>query len=145
MAYIILSALAVLLAVNTANGIVCYNCNSKDSERCKWGFTSFTYSTEECAKTAVIDSILPAKCFKITATNKDGKDYIARGCLPAGTFGCSAMAKAVGWLSSTTSDDGDSLQNLSCETCETDKCNSADRFTGFTLVGLVLSAFVFML
>ncbi|KAJ8938005.1 hypothetical protein NQ314_011639 [Rhamnusium bicolor] len=76
--------------------------------------------------------------------NKDGGEYIARGCLPPATIGCNAIASTIGWVSSQSSNDGDSLKNLSCETCESDKCNSAQRITGVTFIGLILAATIFM-
>nr|XP_023021865.1 uncharacterized protein LOC111510200 [Leptinotarsa decemlineata] len=136
--------LAVFLGINAVQGLKCYNCNSENSVQCKWGFTSFTYNTEECGSAGVFDNVIGPKCYKITAESKDGREYIARGCLPPATFGCSAMAKAVGWLSSSTSNDPHSLENLSCETCETDKCNSAEKVVAFTFIALILSAVAFL-
>ncbi|CAG9856490.1 unnamed protein product [Phyllotreta striolata] len=145
MASYLTGVVAVLFVVNAANGLTCYSCNSKDSTSCKWGLASFTYNTQECTSAGVLDSVITPKCYKITGQNKDGKEYIARGCLPPATVGCSAISKAVGWLSSQASDEPDSLQNLSCETCETDKCNSATSLAGFTFVGVLLSAVAFAL
>ncbi|VEN58473.1 unnamed protein product [Callosobruchus maculatus] len=89
-------------------------------------------------------SILLALAVLFTATaGKDGSSYIARGCLPPATVGCSAIAKTIGWISSGV-DGQDGLRNLQCDTCETDKCNSATKLTGFTILGLVISSFLFM-
>lgn len=145
MASFITGFIAILFVVNAANGLSCYDCNSKDSVTCKWGLTSFTYNTQECTSAGILDNVFTPKCYKITAENKDGKEYIARGCLPPATIGCAAISKTIGWISSQTSDDPETLQNLSCETCETDKCNSASKLAGFTLVGIILSSVAFML
>lgn len=75
--------------------------------------------------------------------DKDGKEYIARGCLPPATIGCSAIANTIGWISSNTDQNG--LRNLNCETCTTDKCNSAQKVTGMALIALIVSAFAFLL
>lgn len=141
----ILPCIVILFMITTAQGLKCYSCNSKDSVSCKWGLTSFTYNTEECTSAGLLDSIISPKCFKITAQNKEGAEYIGRGCLPPGTVGCSQMATVVGWLSSASSDSSEALSNLSCETCETDKCNSATKLTGFAFIGLILSAIAFLL
>ncbi|KAJ8959156.1 hypothetical protein NQ318_022417, partial [Aromia moschata] len=128
-----------------AFGLTCYKCNSKDSVSCKWGLTSFTYDTEQCTSIgSILDSVAGAKCYKITAENKDGSEYIARGCLPPATVGCNAIASAIGWMSSQSSNDGESLKNLSCETCDTDKCNSANVVKGLTLLSLLVAAGVFL-
>ncbi|XP_018571683.1 uncharacterized protein LOC108911270 [Anoplophora glabripennis] len=137
-------ALALLLALSTANALKCYNCNSKDSATCSWGLTSFTYNTEECASAGLLDSVIGPKCYKIAAENKEGGEYIARGCLPPGTIGCNAIASAIGWISSQSSNDADSLKNLNCYTCDSDKCNSAQRLTGVTFIGLILAAAIFL-
>ncbi|CAH1954185.1 unnamed protein product [Acanthoscelides obtectus] len=142
MASTMLLALAVLFTATAVNGLTCYNCDSKNNALCSYGFTSLTYASQECSSAGFIDNIISPKCYKITAEGKDGSSYIARGCLPPATVGCSAMAKAIGWISNADSQDG--LRNLQCDTCETDKCNSATRMTGFTIVGLVISSFLFM-
>ncbi|XP_057656675.1 uncharacterized protein LOC130894103 [Diorhabda carinulata] len=141
----ILSSVIILFMVTTAHGLKCYSCNSKDSVSCKWGLASFTYNTEECTSVGIFDSLISPKCYKITAQNKEGSEYIARGCLPPGTFGCGQMAKLVGWVSYASDNSDNSLNNLSCETCETDKCNSATKLTGFALIGLILSSIAFLL
>ncbi|CAG9856489.1 unnamed protein product [Phyllotreta striolata] len=140
MALYMTGVVAVLFLVNAANGLTCYDCNSEDNIFCKWGLASFTYNTQECRSGGVFDKLLGPKCYIIIGHNKEGKEFIARGCLPPAAVGCSAISKAVGWLSSHLIDDPDSLQNLSCNTCKTDKCNSATSLAGFTFVGLLLSA-----
>nr|CAI5836047.1 unnamed protein product [Callosobruchus analis] len=143
MASTILLALAVLFTATAVNGLTCYTCNSKDNALCSYGFTSLTYSSQECASAGVIDNIISQKCYKITAEGKDGSSYIARGCLPPATVGCSAIAQAVGWISNMDNSQ-DGLRNLQCDTCVTDKCNSATKMTGFTILGLVISSLLFM-
>ncbi|KAG5869568.1 hypothetical protein JTB14_011554 [Gonioctena quinquepunctata] len=146
MASVFPCVVAILLVVNAANGLKCYSCNTKDQTQCNWGLVSFTFNTEECVSGGFLDRILVQKCYKMTATNKAGESYIARGCLPAPALGCSALASAAGWLASTSSDAKDSLENLSCETCETDKCNSANKkAAAYTFIGLVLSSIAFLL
>nr|CAH7749191.1 unnamed protein product [Callosobruchus chinensis] len=142
MASSILFALAVIFTATAVNGLTCYSCNSKENALCSYGFTSLTYSSQQCESAGFIDNIISQKCFKITAEGKDGSSYIARGCLPPATVGCSAIAKTIGWISGLDNQDG--LRNLQCDTCETDKCNSATKLTGFTILGLVISSFLFM-
>lgn len=79
----------------------------------------------------------------VFSSDKDGAEYIARGCLPAAVVGCSAIASTIGWISSNTDNNG--LRNLNCETCTTEKCNSADKITGMAFVALIVSAFAFIL
>ncbi|CAG9767450.1 unnamed protein product [Ceutorhynchus assimilis] len=135
---------ALALAVNAAAALECYNCNSKESAACKWGFTSFTYNTEKCGSAGFLDSIVGAKCFKITAKNKKGEDYIARGCMNPPAVGCQVLAKTVGWISDQSSNDPDALSELDCQTCDSDKCNSASKISGFTLLGVLLAVFAFL-
>ncbi|KAJ8915151.1 hypothetical protein NQ315_000403 [Exocentrus adspersus] len=144
MATFIPCVLAFLLALNAASALKCYKCNSKDTARCAWGITSFSYDVEECTSAGFLDSVVGPKCYKITAENKDGGEYIARGCLPPATIGCSAIASAIGWVGSQSSNDADSLRNLACDTCDSDKCNSAQRLTGVTLIGLILASAIFI-
>ncbi|XP_072392955.1 uncharacterized protein [Diabrotica undecimpunctata] len=146
MAFTLATVFTVLLVINGAYGLQCYSCNSQDKTSCKWGLTSFLQNTEECTTAGILDALFSPKCYKITAKSKSGGEYIARGCLQPGAVGCSAIAKTISWFSSAvSSDDPDSLQVLGCETCETDKCNSATKLTGFAFIGLVLSAMVFLL
>ncbi|XP_050513290.1 uncharacterized protein LOC126888892 [Diabrotica virgifera virgifera] len=145
MASTLTTIVAVLLVINGAYALECYKCNSQDKTLCKWGLTSFLQDTEQCS--SVLGAVFSPKCYKITAKSKGGSEYIARGCMATGLGGgCSAMAKTLSWFSSAvSSDDPDSLQVLGCETCETDKCNSATKLTGFAFIGLVLSAMAFLM
>ncbi|KAJ8959157.1 hypothetical protein NQ318_022418 [Aromia moschata] len=145
MSSIMFCIVAVLFVVHTANGLTCYKCNSKDSVNCGWGLISFTYPTENCGSVGFLDSIIGAKCYKITAESKDGREYIARGCLPPATIGCSAIASAIGWISSQSSDEGASLRSLNCDTCDTDRCNSAQTVKGATIIGMLLATVLFII
>ncbi|XP_030759698.1 uncharacterized protein LOC115885074 [Sitophilus oryzae] len=137
MASFLTFAVALILAVNAANGLKCYSCNSKDSTACGWGLASFTYSTEECQSAGFLNALVGPKCYKIEAKDDQGNSYIARGCQNPPAFGCEAIAKTAGWLS------GETYQS-SCSTCETDKCNSATKLTGFTVFGLLLATLAFL-
>ncbi|CAH1106563.1 unnamed protein product [Psylliodes chrysocephalus] len=123
MASFITGVVAILLLATAANGLLCYNCNSKESVACNWGVTSFTHQTEECRSAEILDNFITPKCYKITGRNKLGTEYIARGCVPLGTVSCAALSKAVGWISYQRNGDPEVLQNLTCKTCETDKSN----------------------
>ncbi|XP_050302942.1 uncharacterized protein LOC126740803 [Anthonomus grandis grandis] len=140
-------SIVVVMAImaTTASALTCYSCNSKDSVACKWGLTSFTYNTEECGSIGILDSIgAGAKCYKITAKNHQGDEYVARGCQSAPAFGCNAIASTIGWVSGQSSSDPNAVSDISCETCDKEKCNSAPKITGFTLLGLLLAAFAFL-
>ncbi|KAJ8983556.1 hypothetical protein NQ317_006601 [Molorchus minor] len=136
MASFIPLVLALLLAVDAAFGLICYKCNSKDSSRCKWGLTSLHLRYRDLhqhwiigqhRRSQMLQDLSHKVIFVTRAVDKDGSEYIARGCLPPATIGCGAIASAVGWVGSQTGNDADSLQNLNCDTCDQDKCNSAQK------------------
>ncbi|XP_018571665.1 uncharacterized protein LOC108911258 [Anoplophora glabripennis] len=138
---------AFLATLNAASALNCFTCSSKDTFTCGWNvpLIYLSYGTKQCASVGVLDALIGAKCYKITAQNKQGNWLVERGCLPPGAFGCNAIASAVGWISSEMSNDPNSLKNLNCYTCNSDNCNSAQRFSGTTLVGLALAAAIFLL
>ncbi|XP_060522733.1 uncharacterized protein LOC132699831 [Cylas formicarius] len=142
MASIIPCLLAVVFAIGAANGLKCYSCNSKDSTRCGYGIASFTYPVQECVSAGILDSIAGAKCYKITAKDSDGSEYIARGCQAPPAFGCDAIAKTAGWLTGYSS--GNQFTDIQCDVCDVDKCNSASQLTGFTILGLILATIAFL-
>lgn len=142
--YFTYTFLVVALAFNAANALDCYSCNSKDSVACRWGLTSFTYNVETCTSVGFLDSLVGPKCYKITAKNSEGGEYIARGCQNPPALGCEALAKTVGWISDQSSNDPDRITDINCVTCESDKCNSATKIAGLSLLGLLVATFAFL-
>ncbi|XP_066259692.1 uncharacterized protein [Euwallacea similis] len=136
--------LVIALAFSSASALECYSCNSRDSATCRWGLTSFTYDVDKCGSAGILDGLVGAKCYKITAKNKEGQEYIARGCLDPPALGCQTIAKSVGWISDQTSKDSQAISDIDCVTCDTDKCNSASKIAEFTLLGVLLAIFAFM-
>ncbi|XP_066137750.1 uncharacterized protein [Euwallacea fornicatus] len=136
--------LVIALAFSSAAALQCYSCNSGDSATCKWGLTSFTYNVDTCGSAGILDGLVGAKCYKITAKNKEGTEHIARGCLNPPALGCQTIAKSIGWISEQTRSDSQAISNIDCVTCDTDKCNSASKIAGFTLFGVLLAIFAFM-
>ncbi|KAF7279338.1 hypothetical protein GWI33_007353 [Rhynchophorus ferrugineus] len=101
----VIFGIALILAADSATGLSCYNCNSKDSVACSWGLASFTYNTEECQSAGFLNALVGPKCYKIEATDSQGNNYIARGCQNPPAFGCDIIAKTAGWLSDTSGQD----------------------------------------
>ncbi|XP_060522732.1 uncharacterized protein LOC132699830 [Cylas formicarius] len=120
--------LAILTGVYAAKALTCYSCDSQQSKTCDWGLLSFVYPTQECASAGIFDSLFTTKCFKITARNRQGNWYVARGCQNPPAFGCSVIAESIGWVSKISSNDPEALSDLECSTCDSDKCNSASKF-----------------
>ncbi|KAG5877882.1 hypothetical protein JTB14_028081 [Gonioctena quinquepunctata] len=127
MAYIIPSVLALLFVINTAYGLTCYTCESNGNHQCSW-------NTEVCDET-----LMRSECFIIDVPTPDGNKYTKRGCLPTGS--CDTVTHGVKALL------GNLAPNIeiTCHTCTGDKCNSASSLTGFTILGFILSAVVFVL
>ncbi|KAJ8983557.1 hypothetical protein NQ317_006602 [Molorchus minor] len=145
MSSLVYYVVAFLFIVRTANGLNCYKCNSNEDASCLWGFVSFTYGSENCDNDGIVGNLLGHKCYKISAESKDGGQYVARGCVPNSLIGCNAIAKTIGYLASHTSNEGDSVRNIQCDTCDTDRCNSAQNVVGTTLFGLILAVAVFFI
>ncbi|ENN81736.1 uncharacterized protein LOC109546495 [Dendroctonus ponderosae] len=135
--------LVLALAVSS-EALTCYSCDTQKSMACGWGIASFTYDTVDCGSLGFLDSIVGPSCVKLTAKNKEGKEYIHRGCLAGPAVGCQAVAKTVGWVSDQSSNSPDSLSDMNCETCSTDKCNSASTLAGFTLFGVLMATLAFL-
>ncbi|XP_074027579.1 uncharacterized protein [Leptinotarsa decemlineata] len=127
MAYFVPSVLAILCLVNIAYGLTCYNCQSDGgNNKCNW-------QTEECD-----DRLLANDCFTITVPIPTGQEFSKRGCLPRGS--CDTVVNGVKSILGQVTNDVD----VRCETCSSDKCNSATSLAGFTFVGLTLSVIAFI-
>ncbi|XP_019865468.1 uncharacterized protein LOC109594668 [Aethina tumida] len=129
-----------LMGLNVAYATTCYYCDSSKEVSCSYGIVSFIYPTKDCNE-GLLGS-LPQSCVKVTATNKNGESYVARGCVPSiGQSVCNAIVKSAGFFTSLeTKDDLD----VNCYTCDTDKCNSSQRIAATTFVAILIALAAFM-
>ncbi|KAJ3623741.1 hypothetical protein MTP99_017408 [Tenebrio molitor] len=135
--------LAFLMTISTAFALTCYKCDSSQSKLCNYGIGSFTYDTVNCDEEAgggVLTNWIPKQCVKLVAKDKDGKEYIARGCMPSVGSACRGIAKTLSFFSSLEGE----IEDMDCFPCDGDKCNSATKFSGYTLLGVVLAAIAFL-
>lgn len=81
------------------------------------------------------------KILHLFILGKDGSESVARGCLPKlGDGVCGAVAKTLGAFSSLEGQ----IEDINCYTCDGDKCNSATRYAGLTVFGMILAAIAFL-
>nr|XP_008196562.1 PREDICTED: uncharacterized protein LOC103312143 [Tribolium castaneum] len=125
-----------------ALALTCYKCDSSESKFCNYGLASFTYNSVNCDdESGILSGWIPKECVKLVAKAKDGSEYVARGCMPNLGGACRAVAKTLSFFSNIEGD----IEDMDCFTCNSDKCNSAAKFSGYSLVGVVLAAVLFML
>ncbi|RZC38062.1 uncharacterized protein BDFB_009997 [Asbolus verrucosus] len=121
----------------------CYKCDSSESALCNYGIGSFTYDTVDCdeeAKGGIFTNWVPKQCVKLVAIDHDDKEYVARGCMPGIGGACKAVAKTLSFFSNIEG----GIKDIDCFPCDGDKCNSASRYKGYTMVGVLLAALAFM-
>jgi len=129
-----------LLAISTASALKCYACNGFT---CGYGLLSFTYPEIECDTKSgssvldVVNSILPNQCVKIIGKDENGSSFVTRNCTTlTGQVGCNLIANALQL--------GSGLKDLECFTCTDNLCNSASKFTGMTVIGLIIACLAFL-
>lgn len=142
------SVLLFFLGISSGMCLTCYKCDSSDSVLCNFGLTSLLMPTVDCQKEVggeggFLTSWIPKECVKFTAKDNEGKEFVARGCMPKLGGACNVLVKTLGFFSNLDSQGGP--QDLNCSMCDSDKCNSAYNLKPIGFYSLILGAILLVL
>ncbi|KAL3273904.1 hypothetical protein HHI36_015327 [Cryptolaemus montrouzieri] len=121
---ILASALLIVCAISSGYCLECYTCDSSQSMWCNVGLLSFFMPTEDCSKQggdSILTSWVPKECVKLTAKDSEGKEFVARGCIPYVGGACNIVMKTLGFFSELSG----GARDVNCYTCSGNKCNSS--------------------
>ncbi|XP_044759378.1 uncharacterized protein LOC123317081 [Coccinella septempunctata] len=135
----------VAFTVSTGNGLECYSCDSSKSSLCNYGIASIVMPTIDCDKqmgdSNPLTSWIPKQCVKLTAKDADGKEFVARGCIPYSGGACDLVMKTLGFFSGLSG----GVRDLDCYPCSGDKCNSSITVQPSVAATIILSLLFFFL
>ncbi|KAK9885362.1 hypothetical protein WA026_010859 [Henosepilachna vigintioctopunctata] len=129
---ILINILLVSLKLYCVYSISCYRCETTSSTIQSQCTDGPRYGEpEDCEKPsrANISSranlqyteLKPKHCLKVTGVDTNGKEYIARGCIPHPGGTCEQVVNTKGFFLGVVG----GVKNLQCYPCKEDECNSS--------------------
>ncbi|XP_045476859.1 uncharacterized protein LOC123682338 [Harmonia axyridis] len=133
------SVIFVAFTISYGNCLECYTCDSSQTGLCNFGIASFVMPTVDCDKqigdSNPLTNWIPKQCVKLTAKDAEGKEYVARGCIPYSGGACDVIMSTLGFFSKI----GGGAKDLHCYPCDGDKCNSSISVQPSIAATLILS------